>query len=144
MLRIQCLFDPWIWDPGWEKNQDPDLWSGMNNRGHISESLETIFRVKILTINSLMLIRNPRIFLNWIRDGKISDPGTEINIPDPQHCWYYLLIAVCRLHQQSLHGGQLLCQGVLNIFLKFLGKYAVFRTVLWVPIHWIRIRGFDD
>jgi hypothetical protein len=21
---IRCLFDPWIRDPGWEKNQDPD------------------------------------------------------------------------------------------------------------------------
>ncbi len=21
---IRCLFDPWIWDPGWVKNQDPD------------------------------------------------------------------------------------------------------------------------
>jgi hypothetical protein len=22
-----------------------------------------------------------------IRDGKKSDPGSGINIPDPQHCW---------------------------------------------------------
>jgi hypothetical protein len=22
----------------------------------------------------------------WIRDGKKSDPGSGINIPDPQHC----------------------------------------------------------
>jgi hypothetical protein len=21
---IRCLFDPWIWDPRWGKNQDPD------------------------------------------------------------------------------------------------------------------------
>ncbi len=21
---IRCLFDPWIWDPGWVKSQDPD------------------------------------------------------------------------------------------------------------------------
>jgi hypothetical protein len=21
---IRCLFDPWIWDPGWVKIQDPD------------------------------------------------------------------------------------------------------------------------
>jgi hypothetical protein len=34
---IRCLFDPWILDPGWVKNPD-----------HISESLETIFWVKIL------------------------------------------------------------------------------------------------
>jgi hypothetical protein len=24
VLRIRCLFDPWIRDPGWVKNQDPD------------------------------------------------------------------------------------------------------------------------
>jgi hypothetical protein len=30
------------------KNQDTDLGSGMNNPDHISESLETIFWVKIL------------------------------------------------------------------------------------------------
>jgi hypothetical protein len=38
----------------------------MNNPDHISESLETIFGVKIL--NSLMRIRAPG-------DGKKSDPG---------------------------------------------------------------------
>jgi hypothetical protein len=35
-------FDPWIRDPGWVKNQ------GMKIPNHISESLETIFWVKIL------------------------------------------------------------------------------------------------
>jgi hypothetical protein len=25
---IRCLFDPWIRDPGWVKNQDPDPGSG--------------------------------------------------------------------------------------------------------------------
>jgi hypothetical protein len=37
------LFDPWIWDPGWVTNQDPDLGSGINISDHISKSLETIF-----------------------------------------------------------------------------------------------------
>jgi hypothetical protein len=37
-----------IQDPGWEKNQDPGCGSGMNNPDHISESLETIFGVKML------------------------------------------------------------------------------------------------
>jgi hypothetical protein len=46
---IWRLFDPWIRDLGWAKNQDPDpgSGSGMNNLDHISESL-TIFGVKIL------------------------------------------------------------------------------------------------
>jgi hypothetical protein len=40
--------------------------SGMNNTNHFSESVETIFWVKIL-VNSLMRIRDPE----W----KKSDPG---------------------------------------------------------------------
>jgi hypothetical protein len=49
--------------------------SGMNEPDHISESLETIFGVKILEF--LMRIRNP----GWkkFRAG--------INIPDLQHCF---------------------------------------------------------
>jgi hypothetical protein len=46
VLRIQIrdlvpLFDPWIRDPRWQKNQDPDPGSGsrMNIPDHISESL---------------------------------------------------------------------------------------------------------
>jgi hypothetical protein len=35
-----------IRDPGWVKNQDPDLGSGINIPDHISRSLETIFWVK--------------------------------------------------------------------------------------------------
>jgi hypothetical protein len=39
-------------------------------------------------LNSLMRIRDPgwKQFGSGIRDGKKSDPGSEINIPDPQHC----------------------------------------------------------
>jgi hypothetical protein len=43
---IRCLFDPWIWDPEGVKNHDPG--SGMNIPDNFSESLETIFGVKIL------------------------------------------------------------------------------------------------
>ncbi len=47
---IRCILYPWIRDPGWVENQDPDPGSvsGMNHPGHISESLETMFWVKIL------------------------------------------------------------------------------------------------
>ncbi len=76
-IRIQDpgsgAFDPWIRDPGWVKNQDPDPGSGfgMNNPDHISESLETFFWVKILKFFD-------------------ADPGWEkfgsgISSPDPQH-----------------------------------------------------------
>jgi hypothetical protein len=37
-----------IQDRGWVKNQHPGSGSGMKNPDHISESLETIFWVKIL------------------------------------------------------------------------------------------------
>jgi hypothetical protein len=30
-------------------------------------------------------------FLPWIRDRKNSDPGSSINIPDPQHLNLYLI-----------------------------------------------------
>ncbi len=34
-IRIRCLFDPWIRDPGWVESQHPDPGSGMNNPDHI-------------------------------------------------------------------------------------------------------------
>jgi hypothetical protein len=60
--------------------------SGMSNPDHISESLGTIFWVKILKLiyvdpgSGMEKIRN--------RNGKNSDTGSGINIPDPQHCFY--------------------------------------------------------
>jgi hypothetical protein len=63
----------------------------MNNPDHISESLETIFLVKIIKFFDA----DPG---SDIRDGKnsdlgsgmeksrILDPGSGINIPDSQHC----------------------------------------------------------
>jgi hypothetical protein len=35
---IVCLFDPWTMDPGWEKINNPDPGSGMNNQDHIFEA----------------------------------------------------------------------------------------------------------
>jgi hypothetical protein len=57
--------------------------SGMNNPDHISESLETIFGVKILKFFDA----DPgwKKFGSGMRDGKNSDLGSGINIPDPQH-----------------------------------------------------------
>jgi hypothetical protein len=62
--------------------------SGMNNPDHIFESLDTIFWVKILKFfdadpgwkkfgSGMEKIRT--------RNGKNSDPGSGINIPDPRH-----------------------------------------------------------
>ncbi len=64
--------------------RDPGSGSGMNNPDHISESLETIFWVKILKFfdadpgSGMQKIR--------IQDAKNSDPGSGINLLDPQHC----------------------------------------------------------
>ncbi len=55
-----------IRDPGWVKNQDR-----IRDKHRISESLETIFWVKILKFFDA----DPEIFLTRIRDGKNSDPG---------------------------------------------------------------------
>jgi hypothetical protein len=91
------LFDPWIRDPGsgMGECQHPDSGSGMNNPDHIFIEPRNHFfaflGVKILKfLNSLMRIRDPgwKQFGSGIRDGKKSDPGSGINIPDPQHCLY--------------------------------------------------------
>jgi hypothetical protein len=57
--------------------------SGMNNPDNISESLETIFWVKILQFFDAD--KGSRMEKIWIRDGKNSDPGqtTRILNPDP-------------------------------------------------------------
>jgi hypothetical protein len=47
-IRDPVPFEPR--DPGWVKNPDPGSGSGMNNLDHISESLETIFWVKIFKL----------------------------------------------------------------------------------------------
>ncbi len=51
-IRDLVLLDPWIRDPGWVKNQDPDPGSepGMKNPDHITESLEKIFGLKYLNL----------------------------------------------------------------------------------------------
>jgi hypothetical protein len=58
--------------------------SGMNNPDHIFESSETIFWVKILKFFDADPGPGWENFDFGIRDGKNSDPGSGINIPDPQ------------------------------------------------------------
>jgi hypothetical protein len=40
-IRIRCFFDSCVRDPGWKKSGP-----GMNIPDYLSESLETVFRVK--------------------------------------------------------------------------------------------------
>jgi hypothetical protein len=81
---IRCLFEPWIRDTEWVKNQDPDPESGMNIPDYISESVETIFGLKILKFFDADPNPGSGIVLNLDPGWKNSDP-----IPDPQH-WFFL------------------------------------------------------
>jgi hypothetical protein len=67
----------------------------MINPDHISESLETIFCVIILKLFD----GDPgwKKFGYGIRAGKHSDPGSGINIPDPQHCVVAYLLVTWRV-----------------------------------------------
>jgi hypothetical protein len=70
---------------GWVKNQDPDPGSGIIIPDHISESLETIFGLKILKFFDE---EDPDSGVrNLIDPGSgIEKFGSGISIPDPQHC----------------------------------------------------------
>jgi hypothetical protein len=59
--------------------------SGVNIPDHISEILETIFQVKILKFFAANPDPGSGIFLTLDPGWKESDPGSGINIPDPQH-----------------------------------------------------------
>jgi hypothetical protein len=60
----------------------------MNIPDHISESFETIFRVNILKFFYADADPGSGYLFDLeygIQDGKNSDLGSRINIPDPQH-----------------------------------------------------------
>jgi hypothetical protein len=61
----------WHLDPGCVKNQDSGYGSGMKNPDHISESLETVFLIKILRCGS-------GIFMIWDLGWINSDLGSGI------------------------------------------------------------------
>jgi hypothetical protein len=57
--------------------------SGMNNPDYVSKELRNqFFGLKYL------FVADPGTGMEktCIRDGKHADPGSRINIPDPQHC----------------------------------------------------------
>jgi hypothetical protein len=97
---IRCLLDPWIRDPGWVKSQDPD--PGWTNRIIFPRAWKPVFWVKILTFFDAYLGSGMKKFGSGIRDGKKSDPGSGINIPDPQHC---VCIWICICESLVLLGG---------------------------------------
>jgi hypothetical protein len=71
-----------IRDLGWVKNQVQGY--EINNRDHISESLETIF-FKFFDGDPGSGIKKIRIWDPGWKKFRIRDPVT--NIPDPQHCF---------------------------------------------------------
>jgi hypothetical protein len=75
-IRDPVPFRPLDLGSGIGKKQDPDpgSGSGTNIPDHISESIKTIFWVKILNSLMRMRIRIRESFLTWIREEKIPDP----------------------------------------------------------------------
>jgi hypothetical protein len=89
---IRCLFDPWIRDLRWVKNQDPETGLEKNNLDHFPRAEKIFLRLKDL--NSLT---RPKFFNADLDPGSGTfltlDPGSgmeKIQIrdkhPDPQHC----------------------------------------------------------
>ncbi len=80
----------WPLDPGSRMGKKLRSGSGLNILDHISESLETIFWVKqkLFDTDADPEFRNLFDPETGIRDTgwKNSNPGSAINIPDPQHC----------------------------------------------------------
>jgi hypothetical protein len=89
------FFDPLIGDPGWKKKSG----SGMNIPDHISESLETIFRVE----------NRIRIRDLFYPGSGIEKFGSVINIPDPQRCviiienWQVIFNVISMCHVIQVH-----------------------------------------
>jgi hypothetical protein len=78
--------------PGSGMGEKSGSGSGMNNPDHIFESLETIFWVKILKFFDADSVWKK--FGSGIQGGKNSDPGSGLNIPDPQHWLRKVLVIV--------------------------------------------------
>jgi hypothetical protein len=60
--------------------------SGINISDHISQSLETIFLIKILKFFYAAADPDPKIVLPLGPGSGMEKFGSGINIPDPQHC----------------------------------------------------------
>ncbi len=91
VFRIRGIFDSWILDPGWVKNQDQD--QGWKSRNYISESLKTIFRVKMLKFFDA----DPESGIFFGPGSGMKKIGFVINIPVSQQSsipwfsrWVYL------------------------------------------------------
>jgi hypothetical protein len=90
VLRIRDLGSGAFLTPGSglgkKSGSDMGSRSEMNNTDNISESLKTIFWVKILKVFMVDPGFGMEKIRIWSPEGKKSYPGSGINIPDPQHC----------------------------------------------------------
>jgi hypothetical protein len=95
---IGCLFDPWIWDPGWVESQHPDPGSGMGRKSASGSGIRDeqpgsyflelrnhffgFFGVEILKF-----FEDPVSGMESVRIRELGwkKVGSGINIPDPQH-----------------------------------------------------------
>jgi hypothetical protein len=106
---FQCLFDPWILDPGYgmSRSQHPDPGSGIGDKQPGSYFLELrnhFFFVKTLKFFDADPGSGIRNLGSTIRDGDSSDPGSGmeksrirdlgsgINILDSQHCYVWMFM----------------------------------------------------
>ncbi len=86
--RMRCLFDPRIRDPGWVKIKirirgirNPDEHPG----SYFRELRNNFFLVKILKFFDEDADPDPGNLFHPGSGMEKSDPGSGINIPDPQH-----------------------------------------------------------
>jgi hypothetical protein len=88
-------------DPGFGAILTPE--SGMNIHDHFSESLGTVFWVKILKFLDADLDLGSGIFFTWIRDPgwKKFRSGIRHKQPDPQH-WCAVLAPYSGFVKKSL------------------------------------------
>ncbi len=108
----RCLFRPLDSGSGIRdglKSGDPVSGSGIKKNRIIFPRVKKIFWIKILKFFNVDT--GYGMGKIWIRDGKKSDPGSGINIPDPQHwiivsdqrwnSWTTFLVEVSEYYLQS-------------------------------------------
>ncbi len=85
---IRCFLC--FFDPGIRIQDEPPV-------SYFRELRNNVLVLKCLNSRMRIRIRNPESFWPWIRDpGKKNlDPGSGINIPDPQHfcCIYWIVLS---------------------------------------------------
>ncbi len=123
---------PWIRDPGWVKNEDPD--PGWTSWIIFFESLETIFWVKkILKFFDADPDPGSEIFLTLDPGSMMEKFGSGINIPDTQR-WFkdgfkMSYKSLCSIHKEYVSWRSCLFS---SSFLHASWLYILFHYLLFV------------